>query len=59
LRTLPTRGGLVPAAIISRELNIRMIDTVCVSSYDHQSQSGIEIIKPAQGDGEGVILTPD
>ena len=31
-----TRGGLVPAAIIARELNIRMIDTVCVVSYDWQ-----------------------
>ena len=47
-----TRGGLVPTAIIARELEIRMIDTVCVSSYDHQDQSGIKIIKPAQGDGE-------
>jgi xanthine phosphoribosyltransferase len=28
-----TRGGLVPAAIVSRELNIRLIDTVCVASY--------------------------
>ena len=27
-----TRGGLVPAAIICRELNIRMIETVCVAS---------------------------
>ena len=28
-----TRGGLVPAAIISRELGIRVIETVCVASY--------------------------
>src|ERR1044071_8635311 len=28
-----TRGGLVPAAIVSRELNVRMIETVCVVSY--------------------------
>ena len=54
-----TRGGLVPSAIIARELEIRMIDTVCVSSYDHQSQSSIEIIKPALGDGEGVVLIDD
>ncbi len=34
-----TRGGLVPAAIISRELNIRVIETVCVASYhDYTSQ---------------------
>jgi xanthine phosphoribosyltransferase len=28
-----TRGGLVPAAIVARELNIRLIETFCVSSY--------------------------
>ena len=54
-----TRGGLVPSAIIARELEIRMIDTICVSSYDHQNQSAIEVIKPAQGDGEGVLLVDD
>ena len=54
-----TRGGLVPSAIIARELEIRMIDTVCVSSYEHQSQSGIDVIKAAQGDGEGVLLIDD
>ncbi len=54
-----TRGGLVPSAIIARELEIRMIDTVCVSSYDHQNQSGVEIIKPALGDGKDVILIDD
>ena len=33
-----TRGGLVPAAIVARELEVRLIDTVCVSSYEHQYQ---------------------
>src|SRR5580704_6177247 len=28
-----TRGGLVPAAIVARELDVRLVDTVCVSSY--------------------------
>ena len=28
-----TRGGLVPAAIVARELNVRLIETVCVESY--------------------------
>ena len=32
-----TRGGLVPSAIISRELEIRLIETVCIASYhDYQ-----------------------
>ena len=28
-----TRGGLVPAAIIARELELRIIETVCIASY--------------------------
>src|SRR5476651_585038 len=27
-----TRGGLVPAAIVARELGVRIIDTVCISA---------------------------
>jgi xanthine phosphoribosyltransferase len=54
-----TRGGLVPSAIIARELEIRMIDTVCVSSYEHQSQSGVEVIKSVEGSGKGVLLIDD
>ncbi len=42
-----TRGGLVPAAIVARELDLRIIDTVSVKSYDHQSIGGTEIIKTA------------
>jgi xanthine phosphoribosyltransferase len=41
-----TRGGLVPAAIVARELNIRVVESVAVKSYDHQNQSGIQVLKP-------------
>lgn len=55
-----TRGGLVPAAIIARELDIRLIDTVCVSSYDWQDHKGdVEILKSLPGDGEGWLLIDD
>lgn len=41
-----TRGGLVPAAIVSRELGIRLIETVCIASYhDYQTQGGLQVIK--------------
>jgi xanthine phosphoribosyltransferase len=40
------RGGLVPAAIVARELNIRTVETVAVKSYDHQNQGGIQVLKP-------------
>jgi xanthine phosphoribosyltransferase len=39
------RGGLVPAAIVARELNIRTVETVAAKSYDHQNQTGIKILK--------------
>ncbi len=55
-----TRGGLVPASIVARELDIRLIETVCVSSYDWQDQRGeIEILKPLQMDGDGWLLIDD
>ena len=41
-----TRGGLVPAAIVARELNIRTVDCVAVKSYDHQAQGKIKVLKP-------------
>ncbi len=40
-----TRGGLVPAAIVARELDIRIIDTVSVSSYQHQTIHSSKVLK--------------
>jgi xanthine phosphoribosyltransferase len=54
-----TRGGLVPASIIARELEIRLIDTVCISSYDHQLQGAGQVLKSAPGDGAGWLLIDD
>ncbi len=54
-----SRGGLVPAAILARELNIRHVDTVCISSYDHDHQRDMRVIKRADGDGEGFIVVDD
>ncbi len=39
------RGGLIPAAIIARELNVHLVDTVCVSSYTVRSQDKISVLK--------------
>lgn len=55
-----TRGGLVPAAIIARELNIRLVDTVCIATYDHRDQSANEqILKGVEGTGEGILVVDD
>ncbi|WP_261844748.1 xanthine phosphoribosyltransferase [Aliamphritea ceti] len=60
-----TRGGLVPAAILAREMDIRMIDTVCISSYSSSEDDGdksrgeLQLLKSAAGDGEGMLLVDD
>jgi xanthine phosphoribosyltransferase len=62
-----TRGGLVPAAIVARELGIRVIETVCVASYNHVSQGELRLLKGVAesvkalggGDGERVLIVDD
>lgn len=58
-----TRGGMVPAAIVARELNVRVIDTISVKGYDHQTQSEPKVIKAPQaalmGDGAGILIVDD
>ena len=53
------RGGLIPAAILARELDLRVVDTLCISSYDHDQQGQLEVIKTIEGDGEGYLLVDD
>lgn len=53
------RGGLVPAAIIARELDIHFIDTVCVSSYTVRSQGESSILKKSIGDSESCLIIDD
>src|SRR5260370_4314077 len=40
-----TRGGLVPAAIVARELGVRVIVTVCIASYHHTKQGNLTVLK--------------
>lgn len=58
-----TRGGLVPAAIVAREMSIRIVDTLCITSYDEQVQGGLSVLKkPEQAmttGGEGWLLIDD
>lgn len=56
-----TRGGMIPACIVARELNIRMIETFCVASYDHKNQGDANILKDLAhiGDGEGWLVIDD
>jgi len=62
-----TRGGLVPAAIVARELGIRIIETVCVTSYDDTKQGPLMVLKRVAqdvialdgGEGKGVLIVDD
>ncbi|MGB0681700.1 MAG: xanthine phosphoribosyltransferase [Magnetovibrionaceae bacterium] len=58
-----TRGGLVPAALIARFLNIRLVETLCISSYDDKVQGALEVLKTAEmaveAEGEGWLLVDD
>jgi xanthine phosphoribosyltransferase len=62
-----TRGGLVPAAIVARELNVRIIETVCVVSYqDYQNKGEIKVLKGVapevtslRAQGRGVLIVDD
>ena len=64
-----TRGGLVPAAIVCRELSIRTIDTVSIASYDYegsgeQKQGDVYVLKSVSSKlletkGKGILLIDD
>ena len=54
-----TRGGLVPASIIARELEIRLVDTVCVTSYDYQQQGEASVLKSPTIDRSSLLLIDD
>jgi xanthine phosphoribosyltransferase len=60
-----TRGGLVPAAIVARELGTRVIETVSIASYhDYKEQGGLQVLKTIsaellKGGGEKVLVVDD
>ena len=61
-----TRGGLVPAAIVARELGVRVIETVCIVSYDDEKRQGeLQVLKGVAeqvaklGDGSSILVIDD
>ncbi len=58
-----TRGGMAPAMIIARELDVRTVDTISVKSYSHQDQAEAEVLKAPDadiiGDGTGILIIDD
>jgi xanthine phosphoribosyltransferase len=65
-----TRGGLIPAAIVARELDVRLVESVCIVTYgaerrgtltDEQAIGEPVVLKPpvAAADGEGFLIVDD
>ncbi len=50
------RGGLVPAAILARELDIRLVETLCIDIYAHDQQCDPDTLNCIDGSGEGLLL---
>jgi xanthine phosphoribosyltransferase len=63
-----TRGGMAPAMIVARELDIRTVDTISVKSYHSgggkaDQRREAEVLKYPDagivGDGDGVLIVDD
>ena len=65
-----TRGGLIPAAIVARELDVRLVETVSIVTYaagssgtliEEEKRGAPVVIKPpvAAGDGSGFLIVDD
>lgn len=59
-----TRGGLVPAAVVARELAIRVIETISVASYDEKERGDLKVLKGLaptflDAGGAGVLIVDD
>ena len=58
------RGGLVPAAVVARELNLRNIETICLMSYDYGVQGEMQVIREPSEElianrGRGALVVDD
>lgn len=59
-----TRGGLVPATVVARELGVRVIETVSIASYDYEKQGEVQVLKGVsehfkKNGGQGVLIVDD
>ncbi|GAA6179637.1 MULTISPECIES: xanthine phosphoribosyltransferase [unclassified Shimia] len=63
-----TRGGMAPAMIVARELDIRVVDTISVKSYHSgggksDQRREAQILKAPDtdlmGDGDGILIIDD
>ena len=53
------RGGLVPAAIVAEELELGLVDTLAIASYDGMRRGAPRSLKALAGPGEGLLVIDD
>ena len=56
-----SRGGLVPSAIIARELDMHFLDTICIQSYNGNTsqKEEAEILKIPNDSGANTLIIDD
>jgi len=58
-----TRGGLIPAAVIARELECRLIEAVSIVTYDEEKKGEPQVVKPPvaalETAGQGWLIVDD
>ncbi len=61
-----TRGGMIPAAIVARELECRVVETISIVAYGaegmpDEARRDPQVVKPASvaGDGQGFLIIDD
>ncbi|MEI7713941.1 MAG: xanthine phosphoribosyltransferase [Rhodospirillales bacterium] len=56
-----SRGGLIPAAIVARELDLRLVDSICVVTYRDETIGTPTVTKSPDiaGDGTGFLVIDD
>jgi xanthine phosphoribosyltransferase len=58
-----TRGGLIPAAVIARELECRLIEAVSIVTYDEETKGEPRVVKPPvaalESQGAGWLIVDD
>ncbi|HNQ91314.1 MAG TPA: xanthine phosphoribosyltransferase [Alphaproteobacteria bacterium] len=55
------RGGMVPACLLAYELDIRVVETISIKSYDFQTQSEAVLLSAPEdlGTGQGCLVIDD
>jgi xanthine phosphoribosyltransferase len=54
-----TRGGLFPAGILARELDIRHVESVCIDTYQMQERGDPVMLKPPAPDYYRDVIVVD